>query len=70
MPLLFPAPPAPSPQLLDGAFSPDGRWVLVSDVAGQFHVYGPPGDWDALARAPYDQFFSADFNSMTHDTNE
>ena len=43
--------------------------VVVTDVGGQLHVYGPPAGYELMARAPYDQFFSSDYSAMIHDAN-
>lgn len=55
-------------QVVEGRFSPDGTSFVVADVAGQFSIYalGPPPP--LLLAAPYDQFFSRDYDPITHDT--
>lgn len=58
---------APVIQVVEGRFAPDGNSFIVSDVAGQFSIYalGPPQP--LLLSAPYDQFFSRDYDPMVHD---
>ncbi|PSC70372.1 WD40 YVTN repeat-like-containing domain,Bromodomain isoform [Micractinium conductrix] len=53
--------------LSDGHFSPDGASITVSDVAGQMHQYTLGARCALLARAPYDQFFSTDYNPLLRD---
>ena len=51
----------------DGHFSPDGCHFLVSDVAGQFHLYGIGKPCALASRAPYDQFLSNESNQLIFD---
>lgn len=56
-------------QVIEGRFSPDGTAFAVSDVAGQFSLYsqGPPPP--LILAAPYDQFFSRDYDPIVHDAS-
>lgn len=58
-------------QIVDGHFSPDGGQLVVSDTAGQHHLYGlgPPAAPAAMAACPYDQFFATDYSPLTRDLN-
>ncbi|KAL4448446.1 hypothetical protein ABPG75_005665 [Micractinium tetrahymenae] len=53
--------------LSDGHFSPDGRSITVTDVAGQLHHYVLGPRCALLARAPYDQFLTTDYNALMRD---
>eukprot|EP00884_Botryococcus_braunii_P018016 jgi/Botrbrau1/4899/Bobra.118_1s0013.1 len=55
-------------QLVDGHWTPDGEGLAVSDVAGQFHLYGL-GSAELMAYARYDQFFSSDYRPVQNDGN-
>lgn len=55
---------APTIQLVDGHFSPDGSAFAVADVAGQFSLYGAGPAADLLRAAPYDQFFKKDYDPI------
>lgn len=48
-------------QLADGHFMPDGQGVFLSDVTGQFSLYGPS---QKLSKSPYDQFFLLDYDPV------
>jgi hypothetical protein len=41
-------------QYVDGKWSPDGATIAVTDVAGQFSLYGtgPPGGWGRRGVGP------------------
>lgn len=54
-------------QLVDGHFSPGGLSILVSDVAGQFSLYGMGTPDPGLLRAPYDQFLNQDYSELIRD---
>ncbi len=53
-------------QLVDGHWTPNGEGLVVSDVAGQFHLYGV-GSAESMAYARYDQFFSSDYRPIRND---
>ena len=53
--------------LTDGHFSPDGDRFVVSDVAGQFHLYGIGTQCPLACRAPYDQFLTSETNQLVID---
>ncbi len=53
-------------QLVDGHWTPDGESLVVSDVAGQFHLYRV-GSAELMAYARYDQFFSSDYRPIRND---
>ena len=42
--------------MLDGHFTPDGSGFVVTDVAGQVHLYATDTP-AATSHVPYDQFF-------------
>ena len=52
---------------VDGYMSPDGQYAALTDAGGQLHVIGigPADDW--ISRAPYDQFFSTDYDDLIED---
>ena len=53
---------------VDGFMSPDGHYAALADAAGQLHVIGI-GERDAwISRAPYDQFFSTDYEDLIVDS--
>ena len=54
---------------MDGHFSPDGASVAVSDSGGQLHLYGLGAPSALMARAPYDQFLTTDFNQLMWDAH-
>ena len=47
-------------QLVDGNWHPDGATLIVSDLAGQFSIFGT-GDSTRLLRAKYEQFLQTEF---------
>ena len=49
-------------QLVDGNWHPDGTSIVVSDLAGQFSIFGT-GDSVRLLRTKYEQFFQTEFIS-------
>ncbi len=53
-------------QLVDGHWAPNGDGVVLSDVAGQLHIYGT-GSQDLMAYARYDQFMSSDYRQLRQD---
>lgn len=53
-------------QLVDGHWTPNGEGLVVSDVAGQFHLYGV-GTAELMAYARYDQFLSSDYRPICND---
>ncbi|KAK9829398.1 hypothetical protein WJX72_005590 [[Myrmecia] bisecta] len=55
-------------QLVDGHWAPDGSSLAVSDVAGQWHLYGV-GSGDLAQWARYDQFFASDYGRLIQDAN-
>lgn len=48
-------------QLADGHFMPDGQGIFLSDVTGQFSLYGPG---NKFTRSPYDQFLLLDYDPV------
>lgn len=50
-------------QLVDGHWTPNGEGLVVSDVAGQLHLYGM-GSNELMAYSRYDQFFSSDYRPI------
>ena len=56
-------------QLTDGHWGPDGHSIIVSDVAGQMHLYALNGLSDSMRCACYDQFFSSDYGRLRRDAN-
>ncbi len=55
-------------QLVDGHWSPDGSSLVVSDVAGQWHMYSV-GAPTMVKHARYDQFLESDYDRLTRDVN-
>ncbi|KAL0024726.1 hypothetical protein WJX77_011758 [Trebouxia sp. C0004] len=55
-------------QLVDGHWSPDGSSLVVSDVAGQWHMYSV-GAPVMVKHAKYDQFLESDYDRLTRDVN-
>ena len=55
-------------QLVDGHWSPDGSSLVVSDVAGQWHLYSV-GAPSLVRHARYDQFLESDYDRLTRDVN-
>ena len=47
-------------KLVDGNWHPDGTTIFVSDLAGQFSIFGT-GDSIRLMRAKYEQFLQTEF---------
>ena len=47
-------------KLVDGNWHPDGTSMIVSDLSGQFSVFGT-GESTRLLRAKYEQFFQTEF---------
>jgi len=47
-------------QLVDGNWHPDGTSIIVSDLSGQFSIFGT-GDSSRLLRAKYEQFLQTEF---------
>ena len=47
-------------KLVDGNWHPDGTSIIVSDLSGQFSVFGT-GESTRLLRAKYEQFFQTEF---------
>ena len=56
-------------QVADGHWAPDGQGIAVSDVAGQWHLFGLPGATNFMQAACYDQFFSSDYGRLRRDAN-
>ncbi|KAK9864164.1 hypothetical protein WJX84_009425 [Apatococcus fuscideae] len=56
-------------QVADGHWAPDGQGIAVSDVAGQWHLFGLPGATNFIQAACYDQFFSSDYGRLRRDAN-
>ncbi len=56
-------------QLTDGHWGPDGHSIIVSDVAGQMHLYALNGLSESMRCACYDQFFSSDYGRLRRDAN-
>lgn len=54
-------------ELVDGHWSKDGSGLIVSDVAGQWHVYGM-GPTDLMQRSRYDQFLTSEWHGLMRDT--
>lgn len=50
-------------QLVDGHWTPSGDGLVVSDVAGQLHLYGL-GSNEFMAYSRYDQFLSSDYRPI------
>eukprot|EP00210_Caulerpa_lentillifera_P006495 g6205.t1 len=51
-------------QFIDGRFSHDGISIVISDVAGQVHLYGLEPPTNVISRTPYDQFFLYDYDRV------
>jgi hypothetical protein len=56
-------------QLVDGHWSQDGSSVVVTDVAGQWHLYSV-GHFTFPTRGLYDQFFASDYAALVRDANQ
>ena len=56
-------------QFVDGHFYPNGMGIIVSDVAGQFHLYGLDAPEGTIRKMPYDQFFLYDYDNVIMDIN-
>jgi hypothetical protein len=50
---------------VDGHWSPDGQSLAVTDVAGQWSLYGHGEPDHLLLAAPYDQFFDRDYSLVS-----
>jgi hypothetical protein len=56
-------------QVVDGHWSQDGSSVVVTDVAGQWHLYSV-GAFAFPGACLYDQFVASDYLALVRDANQ
>nr|GEU45443.1 bromodomain and WD repeat-containing protein 3 isoform X1 [Tanacetum cinerariifolium] len=55
-------------KLVDGKFSPDGTFIVLSDEVGQLYILST-GQGEAQNNAKYDQFFLRDYRPLIQDVH-